>query len=584
MTPAKPANQPPSELRAALATLKPYFRRAGIFSLLSGLLVLAPSGYMLEVYGRVVNSRSHTTLWMLTLLILGVYIVMELLEWARSEMMRAASVELDERLRGRIFHAIFDANLRRIPGGTQQPLNDFKQVREFLYSPVLLGVMESPVSIVMLVLLFLINPALGWAAIAFACVITLVAWLNERSTKPPLMQANRAAIAAQQYADGSLRNAEVIESMGMLRDVHARWMDKQREFLNLQATASEAAGGFQALSKFLQTTLSSGLLGLGCWLLLHGELHGGDVMMIMASVFGGRVVAPLVQAVTQWQSVVNVRDAWGRLDQLLAAVPARPENMALPAPRGALQVEPVVAGAPGGGAQILRGVGFALNPGEVLAVVGPSASGKTTLARLLVGIWPSMAGKVRLDGADVFAWDKAELGPHVGYLPQGVELFDGSVAENIARFGEVDMARVEEAARAVGLHDFILGLPQGYETAVGAGGARLSGGQRQRVGLARALYGNPVFVVLDEPNSSLDEEGDAALARAIQFMKSRGTTFVIMTHRTSVLAVADKMLVLRDGQTQAFGPRDEVLAALQQAAQQAQQPPAAPARQLATAA
>ncbi|WP_313074077.1 type I secretion system permease/ATPase [Melaminivora sp.] len=577
MTPEKN----PSELRAALATLRPYFVRAGWFSLLSSLLVLAPSGYMLEVYGRVVNSRSHTTLWMLTLLILGVYVLMELLEWARSEMMRAASVALDERLRGRVFRAIFDANLRRIPGGTQQPLNDFRQVREFLYSPVLLGVMESPVSVVMLVLLFLINPALGWAAIGFACVITLVAWLNERATKPPLMQANRSAIAAQQYADGSLRNAQVIESMGMLRDVHARWMDKQREFLNLQARASESAGGYQALSKFLQTTLSSGLLGLGCWLLLHGTLNGGDVMMIMASVFGGRVVAPLVQAVTQWQTVVNARDAWGRLDQLLAAVPAQADGMPLPAPRGALQVEQVVAGAPGNGAQILRGVAFSLDPGEVLAVVGPSASGKTTLARLLMGLWPAMVGKVRLDGADVFTWNKGELGPHVGYLPQGVELFDGTVAENIARFGEVEMHKVEAAARAVGLHEFILSLPQGYDSPVGQGGARLSGGQRQRVGLARALYGDPVFVVLDEPNSSLDDEGDAALARAILAMKARGTTFVIMTHRTSVLAVADKMLVLQAGQMQAFGPRDEVLAALNKAAQQAQaqQAQQAPAQQ-----
>ena len=562
-------NKPPSELRAALQALRPYFVRAGWFSLLASLLVLAPSGYMLEVYGRVVNSRSHMTLWMLTLLILGVYVLMELLEWARSEVMRAASVELDERMRGRIFHAIFDANLRRIPGGTQQPLNDFKLVREFLYSPVLLGLMESPVSLVMLVLLFLISPVLGWTSIAFACVITVVGWLNERSSKPPLMQANRSAIAAQQYADGSLRNAQVIESMGMLRDIHARWMDKQRDFLNLQAKASESAGGYQAVSKFLQTTLSSALLGLGCWLLLHNSLNGGDVMMIMASVFGGRVVAPLVQAVSQWQSVINVRDAWARLDSLLEAVPLRPEGMALPAPRGALQVEQLVAGAPGNPASILKGVAFALAPGEVLAVVGPSASGKTTLARVLMGLWPAAMGKVRLDGADVFTWDKSELGPHVGYLPQGVELFDGTLAENIARFGEVDRVRVEAAARAVGLHDFILALPQGYDSPVGRDGAMLSGGQRQRVGLARAIYGDPVFVVLDEPNSSLDEEGDAALAGAIRMMKSRGTTFVVMTHRTSVLAVADKMLVLRDGQTQAFGPRDDVLAALQKAAQQA---------------
>ena len=562
-------NKPPSELRAALQALRPYFVRAGWFSLIASLLVLAPSAYMLEVYGRVVNSRSHMTLWMLTLLILGVYVLMELLEWARSEVMRAASVELDERMRGRIFHAIFDANLKRIPGGTQQPLNDFKQLREFLYSPVLLGLMESPVSLVMLVLLFLISPVLGWTSIAFACVITLVGWFNERSTKPPLMQANRSAIAAQQYADGSLRNAQVIESMGMLRDIHARWMDKQRDFLNLQAKASESAGGYQAVSKFLQTTLSSAMLGLGCWLLLHNSLNGGDVMMIMASVFGGRVVAPLVQAVSQWQSVINVRDAWSRLDSLLEAVPERPEGMALPAPRGVLQVEPLMAGAPGNPASILKGVAFALAPGEVLAVVGPSASGKTTLARVLMGLWPAAMGKVRLDGADVFTWDKSELGPHVGYLSQGVELFDGTLAENIARFGEVEMAKVEAAARAVGLHDFILALPQGYDSPVGRDGAMLSGGQRQRVGLARAIYGDPVFVVLDEPNSSLDEEGDAALAGAIRMMKSRGTTFVVMTHRTSVQAVADKMLVLRDGQTQAFGPRDDVLAALQKAAQQA---------------
>ncbi|MGP1683874.1 MAG: type I secretion system permease/ATPase, partial [Giesbergeria sp.] len=425
-------NKRPSELRAALNALRPYFVRSGWFSLLGSLLVLAPSGYMLEVYGRVVDSRNHKTLVMLTLLILGVYVLMEVIEWARSEVMRAASVEWDQRMRGRIFHAIFDANLRRIPGGTQQPLNDFKMIREFLYSPVLLGLMESPVSLVMMILLFLISPVLGWVSIAFACVITVVGWFNERSTKPPLMQANRVSIAAQQYADGSLRNAQVIESMGMLRDIHARWMHKQREFLNLQAQASESAGGYQAVSKFLQTTLSSGLLGLGCWLLLHNSLNGGDVMMIMASVFGGRMVAPLVQTVAQWQSVVNVRDAWGRLDSLFEAVPQRTEGMSLPAPSGNLMVEPLVAGAPGNPVQILRGVSFALSRGEVLAVVGPSASGKTTLARVLTGLWPAVAGKVRLDGADVFTWDKAELGPHVGYLPQGVELFDGSLAENIA--------------------------------------------------------------------------------------------------------------------------------------------------------
>lgn len=565
--------QKPSELREAIASLRPFFVRSGWFSLVCSLLVLAPSGYMLEVYDRVVNSRNHTTLVMLTLLVLGAYMVMELLEWARSEVMRAASVELDRRMSGRIFSAIFEANLRRLPGGTQQPLHDFRLVRDFLYSPVLLALLESPISLVMMVLLFLISPVLGWSALVFAVVQTFVAWLNERSTKPPLMQANRAAIEAQQYADNTLRNAEVIESMGMLRDTHRRWLGKQRDFLDLQALASERAGGFQAVSKLLQTTLSSMLLGLGAWLLLHNQLSGGGGMIIVASILGGRMLAPLVQVVSQWQSVVNVRDAWSRVEQLLEAVPAQPRSMALPAPRGALHVEQLVAGARGNPALILRGVQFALAPGEVLAVVGPSAAGKTTLARLLVGLWPAQGGKVRLDGADIHTWDKAELGVHLGYLPQGVELFEGTLAENIARFAQVEPAKVEAAARAVGLHEFILSLPQGYDSPVGPEGARLSGGQRQRVGLARALYGDPVFVVLDEPNSSLDEEGDAALARAIQEGKARGTTFVVMTHRTSVLGVADKMLVLRDGMQQAFGPRDEVLATLQQAKQQ----PAAPA-------
>lgn len=572
-------NAPPSELRQAIASLRPFFVRAGWFSVFSSLLILAPSGYMLEVYDRVVNTRNHMTLVMLTLLVLGAYVLMEVLEWARSEVMRAASVELDHSLSNRIFGVIFDASLRRLPGGSQQPLNDFRSVRDFLYSPALLAAMEAPIALVMMVLLFMISPVLGWTSLVFGVVQVAVAWFNERATKPPLMQANGSSIAAQQYADGALRNAEVIESMGMLRDMHRRWLNRQRDFLRLQALASERAGGFQALSKLVQNILGSLLLGLGCWLLLRNELNGGAGMMIVASILGGRMLAPLVQVVAQWQAVVNVRDAWMRLDQLLTALPAPMEGMALPAPRGVLQVEQLIASAPNSAGHILRGVGFALAPGEALAVVGPSASGKTTLARLLVGLWPAAGGKVRLDGADVYTWAKAELGPYMGYLPQGVELFEGTLAENIARFGEVDMAKVEAAARGVGLHEFILSLPHGYDNPVGPDGARLSGGQRQRVGLARALYGDPVFVVLDEPNSSLDEQGDAALNHAIASAKARGTTFVIMTHRMSVLAVVDKLLVLRDGAQQIFGPRDEVLAALNKAAQQAQADAQAPAPQ-----
>ncbi|WP_114971933.1 type I secretion system permease/ATPase [Rhodoferax ferrireducens] len=564
-------SKPPSELRDALSALQPYFKRAAWFSLFASLLILAPSGYMLEVYDRVVNSRSHTTLAMLTLLVLAAYVLMEVLEWVRSEVMYGAAMAFDRRMSGRIFTAIFEANLKRLPGGTAQPMNDFRTVRDFLYSPVLLALMEAPVSLVFLVLIFAISPVLGWAAVVAALLQTFVGWLNERSTQPSLLAANRSAIAAQQYADGTLRNAQVIESMGMLRDIHRRWMDKQREFLGLQATASDHAGFYQAVSKFLQNTVSSLLLGLGAWLLLRNQLNGGAAYMIVGSILGGRVLAPLIQIVAQWQTVVNVRDAYDRLDNLLGMVVQRPPGMALPAPQGQLLVENLIAGAPGTQAPILKGVSFALQPGEVLAVVGPSASGKTTLARMLVGLWPAVNGKVRLDGADVHTWNKTELGPHLGYLPQGVELFDGTLAENIARFGEVDQAKVEAAAHAVGLHEFILALPLGYDNPVGREGAMLSGGQRQRVGLARAIYGNPAFVVLDEPNSSLDEQGDAALASAIAQLKSRGTTFVVMTHRTSVLSVVDKMLVLRDGQTQMFGPRDDVLKALSDAATQARQ-------------
>ena len=453
-------------------------------------------------------------------------------------------------------------------------MNDLRTVRDFLFSPVLLAMMEAPVSLVFLLLVFAISPVLGWSTVVAAMLQTGVGWLNERGTQPPLSAANRSAIAAQQYADSSLRNAQVIEAMGMLRNVHRRWIAKQREFLGLQATASDSGGYYQALSKFLQNTVGSMLLGLGAWLLLRNELNGGAAYMIVGSIVGGRVLVPLVQIVAQWQAVVNARDAYARLDSLLEVVPQHPTGMALPAPLGRVQVENLIAGAPGAQVAILKGLSFALQAGEVLAVVGASASGKTTLARLLMGIWPAQSGKVRLDGADVHTWNKTELGPHVGYLPQGVELFDGSVAENIARFGEVDQAKVEAAARAVGLHEFILALPKGYDSPVGREGAMLSGGQRQRVALARAIYGKPAFVVLDEPNSSLDEQGDAALAGAISQLSAGGTTFVLMTHRSSVLGVSDKMLVLRDGQAQMFGPRDDVLKALSEAAAKARQPAA----------
>ena len=556
----------PSELSLAFEPLKPVIYKAIGFSTLISLLALMPTVYMLEVYDRVVNSRSGMTLLMLTVLIVLAYAVMELLEKIRGALMRAAGVQVDEALSKRIYDAMFLGFLKRQVGGSTQVLNDLKLVREFLANPALMALFEAPVALVALALIFAISPVLGWASVLGAIAQIGVAFMNERATRKPLNEANRSAVGAQQFAEASLRNAHVMESMGMLDAVHDRWQKRQQEFVAYQATASEGAGLWTAMSKAVQQVMSSLLLGLGAWLLLKNMLNGGESMMIIGSVLGGRVLAPLSQIVAQWNSVVNVRAAWSRLDNLLANVPVKPEAMPLPAPKGMLTVEGLMAGAPGQQVPIVRGVQFALSPGEVLAVVGPSASGKTTLARLLVGLWPAMSGKVRLDGADVYTWEKTELGPYLGYLPQGVELLDGTLAENIARFGEVDMAQVEAAARLVGVHELIMSLPEGYNSPVGRDGAMLSGGQRQRVGLARALYGKPVFVVLDEPNSSLDEAGDAALANAIATLKQLGTTFVVMTHRTSVLGVADKMLIMREGAQQAFGPRDEVLAALQQKA------------------
>ena len=569
-----------------LEYLKPWkgvFWRATLMSWIAGLLVLAPSYYMLEVYDRVVQSRSHMTLLMLTIAVLLAYAAMEFLEYLRNELLREVGHAVDQKISPRLFTLIFEASLRKNPGGSVQVLNDWRLIRDFLHSPFVLAAMECPVAAILLLIVFGISPLLGWLTFVGAIVQVGIAWLTERSTQKPLAEANRSSIAAQRYADGSLRNAEIIEAMGMLPHIHRRWLKLQGRFLALQSEASLAAGGFQAGSRMVQQILGSALLGLGAWLTLKGQLDGGGALMVVASIIGARVLSPLVQMVAQWRQVVAAREAWARLDQLLATFPVKPPAMTLPAPRGVLTVEQLVAGPPTMPGQqpiaTLRGIQLSLLPGEMLAVIGPSASGKTTLARLLVGLWPAISGKVRLDGADVYTWDKNELGSHIGYLPQGVELFEGTIAENISRFDarlqkgaglqkgadNPVQPSVEKAAGAVGLHEFILSLPQGYDTPVGPDGARLSGGQRQRVALARALYGEPSLVVLDEPNSSLDEAGDAALAAALRDLKARGASVIVMTHRTSVLAIADKILMLRDGLQQAFGPRDEVLAALQQA-------------------
>jgi len=552
---------PVTELREALMSLRRFFKQALLFSLFTNALALAPTLYMLEVYGRVVYSRNTETLLMLTLLVIGAYVAMELVEWVRGQLLHAAGARLDRRLGDRVFNAAFEARLRSMPIGAT-PLNDLRSLRAFLTSPASTAIMDAPISLLFIVVIFMMSVPLGAVVLVAGITMMALGYVTERRTKPPLSEAQRIAIESQRYVTSTLRNAQVIEAMGMVGQIRRRWLERQRKVLAKQAEASDHAGLGIAVSKFIQVTQSSAVLGLACWLQLIGELNPTGSAMIVAWVLSSRALAPLSQLVGQWKTVIGVRETYARLEGLLNMLPAREAGMPLPPPEGALSVEALFAGAPGSNIAILRGVSFTMSPGEVLAVVGPSASGKSTLARLLVGIWPAASGKVRLDGVDVYTWNKQELGPHIGYLPQENELFDGSLAENIARFGDVDLAKVEAAARAVGLHDAVTALPEGYETQIGTGGSVLSGGQRQRVALARAIYNDPRFIVLDEPNSSLDEAGERALVQTLLALKARGATLVVITHRTSVLEAVDRILVLRDGQMQGIGPRDEVLAAL----------------------
>ncbi len=554
----------PSLVAKSIRSQAPTFRKALGFSLVTSLLVLAPTLFMLEVYDRVVTSRSVTTLLSLLVCVIGIYILMEALDVLRSRLLQQAGWQIDASLREPLHDATFNASLRHGTGSIQ-PFNDLRTLREFIGSPAVTAMMDMPSALIFLAIVALINPWLGVVALIGAVIQFAIGVSTERKTMPVLTEANQASISAQTYANGVLRNAQVISAMGMLESIYQRWIEKQRKFLKLQAMASDTAGANAAISKFIQSMQSSLVLGLACWLGLKGHLLGGGGIMIVASTLGGRVLAPLVQLVNQWRTVVNARDAYRRLDEFMGAGPAERETMPLPQPEGHLSVEAVTATAPGSNMPIIKGVSFVLPPGETLMLIGPSAAGKTTLARVLMGIWPTLSGKVRLDGADLHAWDKEALGPHLGYLPQTVELFDGTLAENIARFGDVDIDKIKAAIEMVGLTAMVNSFPNGFDTRIGEEGAILSGGQRQRVGLARAIYGNPNFVLLDEPNSSLDEAGEQALMNTLMSLKARKCTTIVITHRTSVLPAADKILMLRDGQIAAFGPRDEVLTALRKA-------------------
>lgn len=559
---------PKTDLQKALAACKGSFFAVGFFSLFVNFLMLVPSFYMLQVYDRVIGSGSESTLVMLTLILILLLATMGSLEWVRSRIMVRLSTRLDTLLGGRLYDASFKQALHS--GGmnaSAQPLNDMTGLRQFLTGNGLFAFFDAPWLPVYLAVMFMFHPWFGWFAVICAVALIGLAWANERLTNQPLKDANKENIAATAFTNKNLRNAEVVESMGMLPQLRRRWQEKNNSVLELQGVASDRAGSITAISKTFRMLVQSLILGLGAYLALEQEISPG--LMIAGSILLGRALAPIDLMIGSWKGFSAARGQYERLNELLAKIAAEPERMSLPAPQGEVTAEALMITPPGAQQPVIRGINFRVLPGESVGIIGPSGAGKSSLARALLGIWPASHGKVRLDGADVFTWKRDELGPHIGYLPQDIELFEGSISENIARFGEVDPVAVVEAAKLAGVHELILRLPQGYDTVIGASGGTLSGGQRQRIGLARAVYGKPKLVVLDEPNSNLDDQGERALALALQQLKAAGTTLFVITHRTSVLGAVDKLMVLRDGALAMYGPRDQVLAELQKAQQAA---------------
>lgn len=554
-----------SELADAIFRLRRSFYSLAGFSGVINVMMLTPAIYMLQVYDRALVSRNVTTLTMLTILVIGLFLLMATLEMFRTRVLIRVGNCLDMDLNRRIFTAAFERNLSRAGGNPAQALQDLAQVRQFLTGNGLFAFFDAPWTPIYLLVAYLIHPLLGLVTLIGSLILVGLAYLTEKATQKPLAEANQAALSSASYANNNLRNAEVIEAMGMLPSIGKRWYQSHLRILEMQTLASDRAALISSTGRFVRITLQSLILGAGALLAIEGKITPG--MMIACSILTGRALGPVEQVIASWKQLLGCRSAWGRLNEMLNDYPSRPPSMSLQRPLGMLAVENVYAGSPGTGTgnTILRGVSFNLSPGESLGIIGPSASGKSTLARLLVGVWPAQAGKVRLDGADIFTWNKGELGPWLGYLPQDVELFEGTIADNIARFGEVDSDAVIRAARTTGVHEMILRLAQGYETRLGTDGSPLSGGQKQRIALARALYGEPNLIVLDEPNANLDDVGEKALVDALAQLKNRGATVIMISHRPNVLCAVDKVLMLRDGGVQMLGTRDEVFAALRKA-------------------
>ena len=549
-----------SELGRALWGFRREFLLVGALSFLTNLLMLAPTLYMLQVFDRVLSSQSEMTLLAVSLITLLLFGALALSEWLRSRLLVRASLRFDRQLSTRVFNGSFRAYLGQSASVAPRPFADLSQIRQFLTGQGIFALFDAPWTPIYIAVIFFLHPWLGVLSLAFALVQAALAWFGQRRTVAPSEAVLQATGETMSELQSKLRNVEVLESMGMVGALQTRWNRQHAASMDQSTRAQGLVHRVAGWSKFIRYSQQSLALGAGALLVIDGQLSPGA--MIAANVLMGRALAPIDQLLGAWRGFVSCRCAFQRLDRLLADFPEQAPALSSAAPTGQISLQGVFAAAAGRATPILKNVSFAIPAGTVVAVLGPSGSGKSTLVKVMVGIWAASRGAVLLDGVPIGGWNRLELGPHLGYLPQDVELFGGSIAENIARLGEVDSRKVIEAASSAGLHETILHFPKGYDTPIGDAGHLLSGGQRQRIGLARALYGDPSLVVLDEPNANLDDAGEAALLRAIRELKAKGKTVLLVTHRQGAVGVADRLMVLSDGELTADGPRDAVLASL----------------------